>query len=239
MAGIGRFTLALLLLGSGSFEFLTAANPGIVPDRATVQEAKDETGDIGKVIITNSGFLRKNKVTVIRYRKSDLSIISVSVNDKEMPSDRFGEYRAELLKALEYPRIRDFQDRIDSIEKGLKSLGPLDLEKRRQLDKLLSDLDAFLAQASPSNRDILDPLVKKLNGAAFQKQVRELLAGKKLLSPGEGVELMMRSSRCEVNGRKLPRDVADEILSLWVRFAGEPVGPSERIRYIFDPERYE
>jgi hypothetical protein len=237
MAGLGRIVFVLLLLGSVFLENCSASGPATVMYGAEVQKPKTEAGDVGKVVITESGFLRKNKVTEIHYRKSDLSIVSVAVNDKEIPSGRFAEYRDVLLKALEYPRIRDFQARIEAIEKNLKSLGPLDAEKRGKLDALLADLEEFLAQASPSNRMSLDPLVKKLNGVAFQMLVRELLTEKKLLMPGEDVELRMRTSRCEVNGRELPPEVADEVLSLWVKYAGEPIRPNERVRFIFDPER--
>jgi len=105
------------------------------------------------------------------------------------------------------------------------------------LDALLADLEEFLARASPSNKSILDPLVNKLTGAVFQKLVRELLVEKKLLSPGEGVRLTMRTSGCQVNGRELPPDVAAEILSLWTKYSGEPISDGEKVTFIFDPER--
>jgi hypothetical protein len=237
MAGKRGIVSMLLLLGAVSFEFLPAAEPRNLPLQPAAQESVEKAGDVGTLAITESGFLRKNKVTEIRYRKSDFSIVSVSVNGEAVPSSRFGEYRDVLLKALEYPRIRDFQARIEAIEKGLKSLGPVDPGKRGQLDRLLADLEEFIARASPSNRAILDPLVKSLSSTAFQKLVRELLVEKKLLSPGEGVRLMMRSSQCEVNGRELPPDVAAEILSLWAKYSGEPISDGEKVTFIFDPER--
>lgn len=216
--------------------FAWASPPDTVQDKPA-QAEREDAANVGKVVITSSGVGRKDKETVIRYRKSDYSIVSVTVSGQEIPPSRFDSYKDDLMKALEYPRMRELLDRMDAIEKSLKSMGPMNSDRSRALDKLLDDMDKFLSQVSPDNRKVLDPLVSKLANAAFEKSVRELLLAGKHLSPGEDVRLMMRTSGCSVNGRELPSDVSDEILRLWRKFQGAPLKVGEKITYIFDPSR--
>jgi hypothetical protein len=216
--------------------FAWASPPDTVQDKPA-QTEREDAANVGKVVITTSGVGRRDKETVIRYRKSDFSVLSVTVNGLDIPPDRFGPFKDDLMKALEYPRLRELLDRMEAVEKSIRSLGPMNSDNGRALDELLKDLDGFLARVSPDNRKVLDPLVSKLANAAFEKNVRELLLAKSHLLPGEDVRLKIRTSRCSVNGRELPSDVSDEILRLWAKFQGEPVKAGERITYIFDPVR--
>lgn len=197
-----------------------------------------QASDIGTVTITLSGVGRPRKTTVIRYRKSDFTIIGVNENGKEIPPDKFGRYEEELRKALEYPRIRDLLDRIDAFKKALKSKRPASPEQHRQLDTLLRDLDSFLSQISPGNKKALfGPRYDEFTRAAFQKLARALLTEGQFLSPGEDVLLILRKSGCALNGRDLPQSTSDKILELWEECFGTPIKAGERIIYIFDPDK--
>lgn len=213
------------------------APPETVQDKPAAQAEMEDAANIGKVIITTSGAFRRDKETVIRYRKSDLSVLSVTVNGQDIPPDRFDRYKDELMKALEYPRLRNLVERVEAIQKSLKSITPLDRDQRARLDSLLGDLEKFLAEVSPANKSVLDPLHRKLADAAFEKLIREFLLSKKLLSPDEEVRLVMRMTGCAVNGRDLPADVSAEILRIWDEYQDVPLKAGQTITYIFDPVR--
>jgi len=197
---------------------------------------QDQASDVGTVTITQSGVGRHNKTTVIRYRSSDFAIVAVTENGKEIPPDRFGRYRDELMKALEYPRTRDFLDRIKAVKKALESKPPMSREQRLQLDKLLGDLDDFLAHRSPASQDV-QSLYHQLSNIAFESLARALLLEGGFLSRGEEVRLVLRKSGCALNGRDLPRATSDEILDLWEKCRETPLQAGEKITYIFNPDK--
>ena len=203
--------------------------------KASADEA--QASEIGTVTITQSGVGRHNKTTVIRYRRSDFSIVAVTENGKEIPADRFGRYQDELMKALEYPRMRDLLDRIKAVKKALESKPPMSREQHLQLDELLRDLDSFLSQVSRANKTNLGRGFEELARVAFQRLARALLVEGEFLSPGEDVRLVLRKSGCALNGRDLPRATSDEILDLWEKCFGTPLQAGEKITYIFDPDK--
>jgi hypothetical protein len=198
---------------------------------------KDKIPEIGTVTITQSGVGRRNKVTVIRYRKSDLAVVGVTENGQDIPPGRFERYQEELLKALDYPRMRDLVDRFEETKKYLKNMDPLDRKKRLELDKLLDELSAFLSKASPGRKAGLDPQVRRLSNRVFETAVLALVRGRKIVSPGDEVRLVMRRSECELNGRALPPDLSEEILRLWEKTQGAALKAGERVTIIFDSEK--
>ena len=131
-----------------------AASPDTVQDKPSAQAEKENAANIGEVIITMSGVGRKDKETVIRYRKSDLSVLSVTVNGLDIPPDRLGRFKDDLMKALEYPRLRELLDRMEAVEKSIRSMRPMNGDKGRALDELLKELDGFLARVSPDNKNV-------------------------------------------------------------------------------------
>lgn len=198
---------------------------------------KAQASDIGTVTIKLSGIGRQNKATVIRYRKSDFAIVAVTENGKDIPPDRWGEYKDQLTKALEYPRIRDLLIRIDEFKKSLTYESRLTSEQRLRFDKLLGDLNGFLAQASSANKTVLGPGFDKLRYVAFEKLARAMLIESRFLSPGGEVRLILKESGCALNGRELPLAMSHEILDLWERCFGTSLQSGERITYIFNPDR--
>jgi len=242
MKGKTRILQSLVVLILAGGPMLLAAGSDVPGPRGlekTRPSAADkaQAPEIGTVTIKVSGVGRHDKATVIRYRKSDLAIVAVTENGKEKPSDRFDRYRDDLMKALEYPRIRDLLIRIDELKKSLTYESRLMSGQRPRLDKLLDDLNSFLAQASSANKTALGPGFDELRSVAFQKLARAMLVEGKFLSPGGDVRLVLKESGCALNGRDLPPAASREILDLWDRCYGAPLQPGERITYIFDPDR--
>jgi|GEM_PF-3478970 len=206
------------------------ASPAKPAQDAQAAAEKDKAFEIGTVTITFSGLGRRNRVTVIRYRKSDLTVVGVVENGKDVPPEKFERYKRELEKALEYPRTRDLLSRLEDLEKTIKRMDPPNREQRLELDKLLDDLSALIPKLSPVNKSVLA-------GKVFEKGILALLQAHKFISPDEEVRLVIRKSKCEVNGHDLPPDVSDEIFRLWEISQGTPLQPGERVTIIFDKKK--
>jgi hypothetical protein len=213
-----------------------ALPPRPAQDAQAVTE-KDKASEIGTITITLSGVGRRNKTTVIRYRKSDLSIVGVVENGRDVPPEKFDRYQEELRRALEYPRTRDLLGRMEDLTKSIKRMGPLNHEQRLELDKLLADINSLIPKLSPDKKPILEPLYFQMFHKIFETTVLVLLRERKFVAPDEEVRLVMRKSKCEVNGREIPPDLSDEILRLWEKCEGTPLQASERVTIIFGSKK--
>ena len=203
--------IGLVLIVSVS-AFPAGARPGL--DRQAGEKI-ESASDIGKITITRTGVLSRKKLTVIRYRKSDLAIIGVTDNGREIPADQFETYRGVLTQTLEHPRLRELLARIDQVQKALDSGNPLSPELSRQLGRLFAEVDAFASRVSPANKIVIESRRDRLSQAAFHKAVSALLTENKLAASGDKVRLVIRPTGCAVNHRSLSDEISKEVHRIW------------------------
>jgi hypothetical protein len=192
-----------------------------------------DSPEIYEITITHSKFLSKEKI-VIRYRKVDWKILSITLNGREVPESEFSKYESDLHGALDAEILHDVMPRVFKLEERLDSPDIPDSVKLAELRDVLKTLRPMKSDHAETYAGVLETRQWRIFRPYFKKDVRAALKKHGFEPPLGFVELAMGSEFCRVDDVELPQVLADEIKNIFADYRGVTLRNGEEVIFRYD-----
>ncbi|MBN2414649.1 hypothetical protein JXO52_02355 [bacterium] len=195
---------------------------------------------IDVITIKKSGFMNNEEI-VISFRSSDHSIVSVMDKGEPVPEEKWHEYRSLLWSYLELRNVEELRPKIEKIRQQLlktRHLREDEIERMVMTERKLDSLRARLERTQTRNADRLLEEALRMEERLAEVRERHLeaamtyerleafldrLAEEDIISDTGEFEIKFKDGSCEVNGKKVSKDISDRIKDLYADTVGKTI----------------
>ena len=174
---------------------------------------------VSRVIVKETGFLKKNKV-IIDFDVHSQTILKVVDNGKEVDPKKFHKYQEHLEGATELSELEALVPRMEEIELKIELADLDDSLKLINLDSILIDLEGLKSEHALLSRERLISMKKVIELETLTEDIQETLESAGMTPPQKIESISIKDRKFFLNGEEIKGDVGKKCIQIYTDLSG-------------------